>query len=334
MSTFKFKSPLRLLITLLLLGGIGYGIYTYFSNKEPINVSINSNATKNADKSNSKKSSGATVENRAFNYTPEEPHENGKLKGVVEVGATGFNSFVIKMDEMKRWKIISKQFGYSLIYEQLAKTSDIRKGLQDYISDMINNQGVSTKNIHFVVSSGAQKKPETVTITNELKKMGYVVNLVTPAEEGKLALQCAQPISFQNGSFVADIGSGNTKLSYYDYNNNLVSLEGPGAKYYEDKVDPKDVYKMIQNIAQRVPEKQRVVCFLIGGVPYELAKQVRNGEERYTVLQPPSFYKSDKEKVKAGLNIYQAMVDATNCDTFVFDWDANFTIGFLLQLKY
>ena len=34
----------------------------------------------------------------------------------------------------------------------------------------------------------------------------------------------------------------------------------------------------------------------------------------------------------SGLNIYKGFVDATNTDTFVFDWDANFTIGFLLSL--
>lgn len=35
----------------------------------------------------------------------------------------------------------------------------------------------------------------------------------------------------------------------------------------------------------------------------------------------------------AGLNIYKAIADATGTDTFVFDWDANFTIGFLLGLR-
>jgi hypothetical protein len=37
--------------------------------------------------------------------------------------------------------------------------------------------------------------------------------------------------------------------------------------------------------------------------------------------------------MEAGLNIYKAIEDATKTDTFVFDWDANFTIGFLLGLR-
>ncbi len=62
------------------------------------------------------------TEDRQFNYTPEKP-ENGALRGVVEVGATGFNSFVINMDDKKRWEIVSKDFGESLAYEGMATTS-------------------------------------------------------------------------------------------------------------------------------------------------------------------------------------------------------------------
>ena len=35
---------------------------------------------------------------------------------------------------------------------------------------------------------------------------------------------------------------------------------------------------------------------------------------------------------EAGINIYNAIADVTGCRQFVFDWDANFTIGFLLAL--
>ena len=71
---------------------------------------------------------GDNTERREFNYTPEKP-VNGTLRGVVELGATGFNSFVINMDGQKRWEILSKDFGESLAYEGLATTEDIRAGL-------------------------------------------------------------------------------------------------------------------------------------------------------------------------------------------------------------
>ena len=63
-------------------------------------------------------------------------------------------------------------------------------------------------------------------------------------------------------------------------------------------------------------------------MPFTLAKQHRKGEERYTVLKAPGSYKAADKKMGSGLNIYKAIVDATNTDTFVFDWDANFTLVF------
>lgn len=272
----------------------------------------------------------AKTENRTFDYTPEKP-VNGKLRGVVEVGATGFNSFVINMDNQKRWEIVSKDFGESLAYEGLATTDDIRSGLKKYLARMFD-KGVLKTDMHFVISSGAQKEPKTTLISNELKKMGYVVNLVTPEQEGKLAFKATVPPSFQDNSFLVDIGSGNTKVSWQE-GANLKALELPGAKYYEKGTSNDAVYNEVKGQSAKIPEGKRNVGFIIGGVPFTLAKQTRNGEERYTVLNAANTYKAEDKKMEAGLNIYKGLVDATKCDTFVFDWDANFTIGFLLGLR-
>ena len=110
------------------------------------------------------------------------------------------------------------------------------------------------------------------------------------------------------------------------------ALEGPGAKYFQNNMADGDVYQQTKALAAQVPSNLRSTCFIIGGVPYELAKQTRNGKERYTVLDAPSAYKLDNAKSKAGLNIYKAVREATGCEQFVFDWDANFTIGVLLDL--
>ncbi|MDQ3844309.1 MAG: hypothetical protein M3342_09890 [Bacteroidota bacterium] len=280
--------------------------------------------------SNTNTNKAGTTGSRTFDYTPEKP-VNGVLKGVVEVGATGFNSFVVNMDKEKRWEIVSKDFGESLAYEGLATTEDIRAGLKKYLASMFD-KGVTSKNMHFVISSGAQKEPKTTLIANELKKMGYVVNLVTPEQEGKFALQATIPPSFRDNSFLVDIGSGNTKISWEE-GNSLRSLEAPGAKYYEKERPDEAVYNEVKQTASKIPEGKRNVCFILGGVPFTLAKQHRNGEERYTVLNAPDTYKASDKKMAAGLNILKAIEDATKCDTFVFDWDANFTIGFLLSLR-
>jgi hypothetical protein len=272
----------------------------------------------------------STTNEREFAYEPEEP-ENGQLRGVVEVGATGFNSFVINMDNQNRWKIVSKDFGESLAYEGLATTEDIRLGLKKYLSSMFD-KGVNSRNMHFVISSGALKEPKTGLIANELKKMGYVVNQVTPEQEARYAFRATVPPPFADNSFMVDIGSGNTKVSW-DEGGTLRTLELPGAKYYEKNASDEDVYSQVKNNISKVPEAKRNVCFMIGGVPFTLANQHRKEKERYTVLRPVGSYKAKDKKMAAGLNIYKAIEDATSTDTFVFDWDANFTIGFLLGLR-
>lgn len=309
-------------------------IIWFASNKGALNspaVTTDSVAATTAKDNAGNPSNATAAEHRTFAYEPEKP-VNGKLKGVVEVGATGFNSFVINIDKEKRWEIVSKDFGQSLAYEGLATTEDIRSGLKKYLASMFD-RGVTSKNMHFVISSGAQKEPKTALIVTELKKMGYVVNLVTAEQEGQLALKSVQPPSYESNSFVTDIGSGNTKISWYE-GPNLKSLEAPGAKYYEKDLKDEAVYQEVKQKLSTLPKANKDVCFIIGGVPFELAKQIRQGEERYTVLNAPASYNSDKQKVKCGINIYKAIEDATGCDTFVFDWDANFTIGFLLGLPY
>jgi hypothetical protein len=275
-------------------------------------------------------STKSTEDVREFVYTPERP-EDGKLRGVVEVGAAGFNSFVVNMDEQKRWEIIAKDFGESLAYEGLATTEDIRAGLKKYLASMFD-KGVLKKDMHFVISSGAQKEPKTKIIANELKKMGYVVNLVTPDEEARLAFKATVPPNFTENSFMVDIGSGNTKVSWEE-NGKLKSLELPGAKYYEKEISDKDVYNEVTKLISRLPDDKRNMAFILGGVPFTLAKQHRVAEERYTVLKDAADYDASDKKMASGLNIYKAIQDATGTDTFVFDWDSNFTIGFLLGLR-
>jgi len=323
----RLRWPIKAFIIAAPIIGLGY--WGYESGKIQT-ISDNLNTKQDTTiLTNTSKPTKADNNQRSFNYVPEKP-VNGEYKGVIEVGASGFNSFVVNIDKEKRWEIISKDFGKSFVYEGMATTADIRNGLKDYIGAMFD-KGVKSKNIHFVISSGAQKEPKTAIITSELKKMGYIVNLVTAEQEGKLALKCVLPTAYYDNSFVVDIGSGNTKISWIE--DDVKSAEAPGAKYYEKDLKDENVYTVVKKLAEKIPAKKTEICFIIGGVPFELAKQVRNGEERFTVLNDPDKYNTDKIKIKSGVNIYKAIKDATNCDTFVFDWDANFTIGFLLSIK-
>lgn len=287
-----------------------------------------STASDNKSGSSDEASSGGG--RRSFTYTPPAP-QNGKLKGVVELGASGFNSFIVRIDDQKNWKLEKAEFGNSLVLENMATDEDIRAGLKSYIGKMLD-YGVGGRDIQFVVSSGAVKAEGTQKIIKALKTLNYVVNTVTPEQEGKLGLRSVLPQEYADNSFVVDIGSGNTKISWQE-GGSTKSLETYGAKYFQNGTSDETVASEVSSKAKQIPSDHRKTCFIIGGVPSELAKAVRNGKERYTVLDAPSAYKLDNAKSKAGLNIYKAIADATGCDQFVFDWDANFTIGYLLTLK-
>jgi hypothetical protein len=289
-----------------------------------------SSASSSETSSGSSESEATDQPRQAFTYTAPEP-QNGQLKGVVELGASGFNSFIVKIDDQKRWKLEKAEFGNSLVLENMASDDDIRSGLKSYIGKMLD-YGVGGRNIHFVVSSGAIKAEGTQKIIRALKSLNYVVNTVTPEQEGSLGLRSVLPADYASNSFVTDIGSGNTKISWKQ-GESIKALETYGAKYYSNGTSDETVATEVAAKAKQVPADHRKTCFIIGGVPFELAKSVRKGKERYTVLDAPSAYKLENAKSKSGLNIYKAIADATGCNQFVFDWDANFTIGYLLTLK-
>jgi hypothetical protein len=336
----------RFLITLLIVGGIFFGfkfLAPQFglegfgsSASEEASPSGDNTATTPIAKSGSGSTSAAPAPAPArasgtFNYTPPGP-VNGKLKGVVEVGATGFNSFIIKVDSDKNWRLEKKNFGASLVYEKLVSASDIRSGLKNYIAEMFA-YGVKNKDIHFVVSSGAKKVDIMDKIVVELKGLGFVVNTITADQEAKYGFKAAVPAAYANKAFMIDIGSGNTKMAW-NTGGGVQTREAHGAKYFDKGVSDATVYKDVSVRAQDIQTDRRDYCFIIGGVPYELAKQGRKGEERFTVLNEASSYTAEGAKQKAGLNIYKSIADATGCREFIFDWDANFTIGFLLGLPY
>jgi len=213
-----------------------------------------------------------------FNLQPTKPI-NGKLKGVVELGASSFNSFIINVDKNLNWELKKNEFGASAIAEGETDLNKVSKKLKSYIQKIID-YGVVSENIHFVVSSGAIKEEITKTIVNELEKIGYHINIVTPEEEGIYALKAVLLKRFNNIAFVVDIGSGNTKISFFDENNNIKAIESYGAKYFQKNITDSIVYNDIKFKTITVPTARTSYCFMMGGVAYKLAKSVRKGKEK------------------------------------------------------
>ena len=321
----------RLGILLVAIAGIYLAILTFDSGSESAaSASAEAAPTSPTKPAGTPDATAVALNGRpAFNYLPPKP-VGGKLRGVVELGASGFNSFIVRTDARRNWELQKAEFDNSLLMENLASDEDIRRGLRAYIANMLD-YGVSGKDIHFVVSSGALKMAATHRIAKELTRMGYVVNRMTPDKEAALGLSVAMPPPFGDKAFVVDMGSGGTEISWLA-EGKTHSANTYGSKYFEYGIANDTVAIDVKTKAQQVPAKLRQTCFIIGGVPYEMAKQVRQGQERYTVLSAADAYQFDKAKAQAGLVIYRALAEATGCKKFVFDWDANFTIGYLLSL--
>jgi hypothetical protein len=276
------------------------------------------------------KATPAAAANTAkFSYVPAAP-VGGKLKGVVELGASGFNSFIVRIDPQHNWKLEKAEFGNSLVLENMATDDDIRRGLKGYIGKMLD-YGVGGRDIYFVVSSGAATAAGTKSIIESLKALNYVVHGVTPEQEGTFGLRAAVPPAYAGKAFMADMGSANTKIAWQAAGKTTVASTY-GSKYYQQALPDATVAADVAAKAALVPTAQRQTCFIIGGVPYELAKAVRQGQEPYTVLKAPADYAQvEGAKLKAGTTIYRALAEATGCQQFVFGWDTNFTIGYLLS---
>ncbi len=328
------KTKLIIGVVLFLLVVVGAGLFKFYGNPFENNTSENySDGSSNVNRMPSKKNGTPSSKQptpstlSGVDIAVNEP-KIGVIKGIVELGASGLNKFVVKTDTQGNYKVLSKDFGRSLAYEGMANSKDIRDKLREYIGKM-GDEGVSGKNIHFVISSGALKNPKTSLISNELKAMGYFVNEITPQKEGEYAFKTI-PIDYQSSSTSIDIGSGNTKVTWMQ-NGTLKSVELPGSKYSQDgTISDEDVYSKVNTAIKSIPENLRKQIFIIGGVPYQLAKEHREG--RFTQMKSPDDYNAPDEKTRAGLNIYKAIYDSGD-STIVFDDDANFSLGFLLSIK-
>ncbi len=348
MKTDNTNSKWFLIVILLVLLMLG-GYYFFNKNKtfptEENNITIKTTTEqlKIKDKNRTEKvpKSVKIEKPKPFDYIPPIP-VNGKLKAVIELGADGFNYFIVKLDKNENWDKVKYKWGLSLLYEDetLFEPKMILKRIKNAISKIQTKYKV--KDIYFLISSGALNLPITKEIIQVVESR-YIVEKITKEREGKFAFYATVPKKFRNNSFIVDIGSNNTKIAWLDNKNNIVTRTTYGAKYYKHNLGNQEVYDTVKAKAIDIPKNRRKHCFIIGGAPYKLAKKIRKDKkERYTVLYYPEDYLENYEeygielegKVEAGLNIYKAIFDTTGTKQFIFDWNSNFTIGFLLKRKF
>jgi hypothetical protein len=279
-----------------------------------------------------------------YNSTP--PTKDGKIKAVVVIGSSGFDGFIIKIDKDKNWESKKAYWGKETeIWEGDANSEKIMKGFKKFLRKIAKDgKEFGAKNldrkVSLIVSSGASKANEAVSkIISVLKKHKWNTIKIKANEEAKYGFLVAVPKIYINNSFLVDIGSGNTKIAYME-DNKLKTLEGHGSKAYKAGKSLDDVYDNIKTLLEDIPDISRERAFMIGGVPYKLAKGIKKEGEKYTSLLQPSEYKvtdfkpKNKEKMEYGLKIYQGIKDATETEQYIFPWDSNFGIGFLINQKY
>lgn len=251
--------------------------------------------------------------------------QNGQLRAVVECGASGFNAFIINLDEEGRWEKVKYQWGTSFVIDNFNSKEEIIKSLKDYILWFIN-YGVDGKDIHFVISSGALKTENGRNLSQAISQAGYFVNEINAESEGRYAFISSVPRLYTANCGSIDIGSGNSKTT-----NSNESCESPGAKFHKLNISGQVAAKQLYNCLNVLNGKEKV--FIIGGVPYSMYK-VHNTDNRYVQLREPSFYnslKNDGIKAQNGLLLYEQIWNKFKGE-IIFDSHANMAIGFLISL--
>lgn len=265
---------------------------------------------------------------RKFEYLPKDPI-NGKLMGVIEIGSLGLNYFIINIDQEDRWSLVKSEFGRSnIVFGEIDKNQAVSK-IAAFQKEILN-EGVIKDNLHIVASSSAIGLSNIEWLEKEINDLGMELVKVDASEEANFALTASVPFEFAQESFIVDMGSGNTKLSWTD-GTDTTTLETFGSKYYLDGIQDTTVFRSVRNTMLKIPEANRNLCFMIGGMPYEFAKtEERTG--RYSVLKAPTTYSDNGERMNAAIVIYSALYNETTY-SYIFDWDSNFSVGYLMTIN-
>jgi len=195
----------------------------------------------------------------------------------------------------------------------------------------IESKSVEPQNIHLIASSGAAYFSNLDILGAALAEEDLKIVPISASEEANLALKASVPSEFASEAFLVDIGSGNTTFSWTD-GVDTTTRESFGSKYYLNSTPDSLVFRKMRDIVLDIPDKNRNLCFLIGGIPYQFAAFTNKRQERYTILQSPNSYPKDNNNWIAGGVIFRAIfLEPTY--SYIFVWDSNFVIGYLMTVN-
>ena len=264
----------------------------------------------------------------SFNYTPPAPI-NGKKKAAIVIGSAGFDAFVINADTAGRWELEKASYGESNVINNTVTIENIRKGIEKY-RDSITIRGITKDDIQILISSSAAENKKLKSIIDELSTT-YSFISVTEEEEAYYAFRAVVPSEFIKESFAVDMGSGNTKISWQE-GSKVKTLDTFGSMFFIDSLDHTKVSSSIKNLIESIDTENTYNCFMLGGVPYELSRDLQKFNDRYTVIKKFDSVDASTPKLQSGLAILKGIKNGTSCENFIFDWNSNFAIGYLLEM--
>ncbi|SNS76229.1 Ppx/GppA phosphatase family protein [Ekhidna lutea] len=266
---------------------------------------------------------------KTFDYQPQSPI-NGELNAVIELGSLGLNYFIIDIDRKGRWILKGQKFGRSNIIYGADTSNEIIGNIMRFKEEIIG-LGVDESKI-FLVASSSVVENNNINLIEAISNVGIPLKTVSPEEEAKYAMIATIPREFVDESFLVDIGSGKTKISWVN-DADTSTIEIYGSKYFLDDVQDTTVFREVRNALLKVPEENRNLCFMLGGIVYEFSKaEVSNTNRRYHVMSNPDEYPTYNEKFKAGRVIYNALY-LPSTYSYIFDSYSNFSIGYLVSQK-
>jgi hypothetical protein len=254
-----------------------------------------------------------------FMYKSPTP-DKGVLKCVVEVQKTGLVAFIIKIDGQNRWRLEKADIDSSLVQSDLVKDKAAIT-TTDYIGG-ITNYGVINGNIHFVARSNEQLyNRKMVNVMSEITERGFKISRFDNEMETRWGFLATIPKEYKKSSFYIKISSDKVVVAW---------LEDTAILTKESSLRIDEVRKL----AAKVPTNKRGYCFIEGDIPAKMAKMNKNTDKRYIVLDAPDKYNFPDKHEQYKVMIYQALVEASGCNTFVFDQNTNFAIGKLIDDEY
>jgi hypothetical protein len=219
----------------------------------------------------------------------------------------------------------------NIVSDEVASKNNISQ-MGSYIEEF-ESLGVQKKNTYLIVSSSAVKNNSVKNLISHLDTMDYIqTKIVSEDEESFFALKALLPPEFVDEAYVIDIGSGNSKFSWFE--GAIIENEVTyGSNFHLTNIEEKQVTAEIKKVLRSIPEAKHNFCFIVGGAIYELVKTERVEGNRYTVLKNLNTYKPETRKSQNGLLFLTTIKEELNTQNFIFDWESNFGIGYLLTIN-